>query len=280
MTSHDSRAAAYPAQLYAHFLGDRANSGGREDDGDPVPTLAERIQQRVPSVGLIARNQRLFVMRAVRILAGQYGIRQFLDIGSGPDHAPNVHEAAQAVEPACRVVYVDRDEAAMAELSARRVGDARVGYLTADVRDPEAILGSSAVRGTIDFQQPVGLLLASVFLFVQDEDDPAGIVERLVAELPSGSYVAFSQGTYDYDGDRRTVELLTSLYAEGGVIVTPRDRATIAEFLEGAGLEILAPGIVATNRWRPDADAHMNLDAALPGDEADSCIHAVLAHKP
>ncbi|MGO4417589.1 SAM-dependent methyltransferase [Streptomyces sp. MCAF7] len=260
MTSHEAR-------LYAHFLDDGNDGGGRE------LTLAERIQQQVPNVGPIARNQRLFALRAVRTVAEQYGIRQFLDIGSGPDHAPNVHEVAQAVDPACRVVYVDRDEAVMAQVSARWQEDTRVGCLTADVRDPESILRSPVVRRTIDFAEPVGLLLAAVFLFVEDRDDPAGIIERLVGELPSRSYVAFSQGTYDYDGDRRTVELLTSLYAEGGVTVTPRDRATIARFLERAGLEVLAPGIVATNHWRPDADAR-------PGNEADSCIHAALAHKP
>ncbi|ADI07795.1 hypothetical protein SBI_04675 [Streptomyces bingchenggensis BCW-1] len=227
----------------------------------------------MPNVGLIARNQRLFALRAVRTVAEQHGIRQFLDIGSGPHHAPNVHEAAQAVDPACRVVYVDRDEAVMAQASARWQGDARVGCLTADARAPESILRSPVVRRTIDFAEPVGLLLASVFLFVEDKDAPAGIIERLVGALPSGSYVVFSQGTYDYDGDQSTVELLTALYAEGGVTVTPRDKATIAGFLERAGLEILDPGIVATNQWRPDADAP-------PGDEADSCIHAALAYKP
>lgn len=266
MTSHEAR-------LYAHFLDDGQDDGDREDDADRELTLAERIRRQVPNVGLIARNQRLFALRAVRTVAEQYGIRQFLDIGSGPDHAPNVHEVAQAVDPACRVVYVDRDEAVMTELSARWQEDIRVGCLTADARDPESILCSSAVRRTIDFAEPVGLLLASVFLFVEDKDDPAGIIERLVGALPSGSYVVFSQGTYDYDGDRRTVEFLTSLYAEGGVTVTPRDEATIARFLERAGLEILAPGIVATNHWRPDADAR-------PGNESDSCIHAALAYKP
>ncbi|MFD8865227.1 SAM-dependent methyltransferase [Streptomyces sp. NPDC059590] len=267
MTSHDTPAATHAARLYAHFLDDEKGGAGRG------LTLAERIQQQVPNVGFIARNQRLFVLRAVRTVAEQYGIRQFLDIGSGLDHAPNVHEVAQAVDPTCKVVYVDRDEAVMARLSATWEGDPRVGCLTADARDPESILRSPVVRRSIDFGRPVGLLLASVFLFVEDEDDPAGIIERLVGELPSGSYVVFSQGTHDYDGDRRTVELLTSLYAEGGVTVTPRDKATIAGFLERAGLEILAPGIVATNHWRPDADAR-------PGGEADSCIHAALAYKP
>ncbi|GAA2364679.1 SAM-dependent methyltransferase [Streptomyces cuspidosporus] len=279
MTSRDTRAATHEARLYAHFLDDGEGGPEREGGADRGLTLAERIQRRVPNVGLIARNQRLFVLRAVRTVAEHYGIRQFLDIGSGPDHAPNVHEVAQAIDPVSRVVYVDRDEAAMASLSARWEGDDRVGCLTADVREPESILRSPVVRGTIDFDQPVALLLASVFLFVEDEDDPAGIIERLVEELPCGSHVVFSQGTYDYDGDRRTVELLTSLYAEGGMAVTPRGKATIAGFLEGAGLEILPPGIVPTNRWRPETEARATPDA-LPGDEADSCIHAVLARKP
>ncbi|MFF4482932.1 SAM-dependent methyltransferase [Streptomyces sp. NPDC001520] len=254
---------AHGARLYAHFLGDQ------RDDWPGDLTLAQRIEQRVPNVGLIARAQREFVMRAVGTIAG-YGIRQFLDIGSGLAHSPNVHEVVQRAEPSCRVVYVDQDAVITANQQASFAVDDRVRHLTADVRDPDGIVQAPVVREFIDFTEPVGLVLASVFLFVPDDADPAGIVKRLVSALPSGSYVAFSQGTYDYDDERRPVYHLTRMYAEGGVIVTPRDKATIAGFLDSAGLAVLAPGIVATNRWRPEE----------PGAEADSCIHAALAYKP
>ncbi|WP_413804330.1 SAM-dependent methyltransferase [Streptomyces sp. OE57] len=256
---------AHGARLYAHFLGDQ------RDDWPGDLTLAQRIERRVPNVSLIARNQRAFIMRAVVTLVG-YGIRQFLDVGSGLAHSPNVHEVAQAADPACRVVYVDQDVVITANQEASFAVDERVRHLTADVRDPDGILQAQVVREFIDFDEPVGLLLASVFLFVPDDADPAGIIKRLVGALPSGSYVAFSQGTYDYDDDRRPVHHLTRMYAEGGVIVTPRDKATIAGFLDGAGLAVLAPGIVATNRWRSEDPR--------TGAEADSCIHAALAYKP
>ncbi|MGW3569925.1 SAM-dependent methyltransferase [Streptomyces sp. NPDC000941] len=209
----DNSMHAHGARLYAHFLGDR------RDNWPGDLTLAERIEQRVPNVRLIARNQRQFVLRAVRALT-DYGIRQFLDIGSGLAHEPNVHEVAQAADPSCRVVYVDQDVVITANQRASFAVDERVGHLTADVRDPDSILEADVVRELIDFDEPIGLLLASVFLFVPDSADPAGIIERLVGALPSGSYVAFSQGTYDYDDDHRPVETLTRMYAEGGVTVT------------------------------------------------------------
>ncbi|MGR3938459.1 SAM-dependent methyltransferase [Streptomyces sp. BRA346] len=264
MTDHSM--PAHGARLYAHFLGDE------RDNWPGDLTLAQRIEQQVPNVRLIARNQRRFVMRAVRTLT-DYGIRQFLDIGSGLAHEPNVHEVAQAADPECRVVYVDQDAVITANQQASFAVDDRVRHLTADVRDPDAIVESPVVRELIDFDQPVGLMLASVFLFVPDSADPAGIIKRLVSAVPSGSYLAFSQGTFDYDDEQHPVETLTRMYAEGGVIVTPRDKVTIAAFLEQAGLAVLAPGIVATNRWRPDP-------GSLAGPEAESCIHAALAYKP
>ncbi|QKV90401.1 SAM-dependent methyltransferase [Streptomyces sp. NA02950] len=267
MTSDDAL-HAHGARLYAGFLSKR----GEKDSWPGDMQLAQRIRAQVPNVELIARNQRSFLIRAVRTLVGQYGLRQVLDVGSGLSHEPNVHQVAQEISPDCRVAYVDRDAVISANLAASLHHDDRVAHVTADVRDPDSILGSPEVRRIINFEEPVALLLASVFLFVQDDADPAGIIKRLVAALPSGSYVAFSQGTYDYDDDRRPVYNLTRMYGEGGVIVTPRSKATIAGFLDGAGLEVLEPGIVATNRWRPD-DTETGL-------EADSCIHAALAYKP
>ncbi|MBL1115317.1 SAM-dependent methyltransferase [Streptomyces sp. 110] len=265
MTSDGANRPAHAARLYQIFL-------GHPKDGWPGDRkLGKEIQDHLPSIARIARNERGFVLRAVETLVGEYGIRQILDVGAGLPHEPNVHQVAQDANPDCRVVYVDNDRTIIANLSAWGDVDERVGYLTADVREPEAILRSRVVQEAIDFSRPVGLVLGLVFHFISDKDDPADIIAHLARELPRGSYVAFSQGTYDHDHAR--AEQLAALYAQGGVVVNPRDKATIEGFLQGAGLEILPPGVVATSQWRPKP-------GVKPDAAKDCVVYGALAFKP
>ncbi|KUJ37284.1 hypothetical protein ACZ90_70240 [Streptomyces albus subsp. albus] len=263
-------AGVSPVKVYREF-------GGQPEEGwQAEHAVAERIRAAVPQVGVIARNNRGFMHQVVRHLVREHGVRQFLDVGAGLPHSPNVHEVAQAEDPGARVVYVDRDPAVVARLDGMGGGtpQGRVATLVADAREPGSIFGSEAVRDVLDLSQPIGLLFISVTLFVPDEDDPGGIIAGLAAPLPPGSFFAHNAGTYDYDTPAApTVARLVDAYAAEGMRAFPRSADRTRAFLEGAGLEILAPGIVPSGAW------HLPAGDPRP-DPGESCVHAVLARRP
>jgi hypothetical protein len=233
---------AHPARVYDYWLGGKDNFPADRE-------AAEQAIAAMPNIAVFARTNRAFLRRAVRFLAGEAGIRQFLDLGTGLPTSPNVHQVAQAIAPESRIVYVDNDPIvlvhARALLTSGRQG--ATDYLDADLRDPEKILQAAAQ--TLDFTQPVAVMLLATLQLVRDADDPHGIVARLVAAVSSGSYLAISHPAKDVqvEGAAEAAERLGRLQVGG---LTLRTHAEVARFFEG--LELVEPGLVQPQRWRPD----------------------------
>src|SRR5580704_3325728 len=173
---------AHSARRYDYWLGGKDNFAADRESGDAIAAA-------FPSVRIAVIENRRFVRRATAFLAGHAGIRQFLDIGTGIATSPNVHEIAQGITPASRVVYVDNDPIVLAHARALLASSPQgaTAYLDADVRDPDKIIGNAELREIFDLSQPVALMLAAILHFIRDEDDPYGIVARLVSILPEGS---------------------------------------------------------------------------------------------
>ena len=200
-----------------------------------------------PGIADVARASRRLLTRAIRYLAGEAGIRQFLDIGTGLPTADNTHEVAQRIAPESRIVYVDNDPVVLAH--ARAVLTSTPGgatdYIDADLRDPDKILEAAAA--TLDFSQPIALMLMGIMGHVTDDDEARSIVRRLLEALPSGSYLVLYDGT---DTDKAGVEAQERYNQSGAVPYVLRSPERIAGFFEG--LELVEPGVVPCPRWRPD----------------------------
>ena len=178
---------------------------GGKDNYQVDREAAEQILVPIPSLRDTVRAERGFLIRAVRHLVTEAGIRQFLDIGTGLPTANNTHEVAQATEPQCRIVYVDNDPLVLAHARALLTSTPQgaTDYLHADVRDPELILEHAA--RTLDFAQPVALMLLGILNFVPDDVEAHAVVDRLLSALPAGSYLVLSHPTAEVDGDRKSV---------------------------------------------------------------------------
>jgi S-adenosyl methyltransferase len=180
---------AHPARMYDYFLGGKDNFAADR-------AVAAQVLDSWGSVRTAVRENRAFLGRAVRYLAREAGISQFLDIGTGLPSANNVHEVAQAVNPEARVVYADNDPIVLTHARALLASGPKgvTTYLDADIRDPKAILSDPVTRETLDFSRPIGLILVAVLHFLPDEDEPRRIVQTLVDALPSGSYLVACPG--------------------------------------------------------------------------------------
>jgi hypothetical protein len=238
---------AHPARMLNYVLGGTANF--------PVDReTAERRLQVLPGWRTSAQQNRQFHGRAIRLLARE-GITQFLDIGAGLPAADTVHGIAQAVNPACRVAYLDNDPLVLVHARTLAAGrpEGRISYSQADLREPDRILAGPDVRGTLDLSQPVALMLLAVLHFIPDADDPVGIVRTLLAALPAGSYLIASHPTQDFDTQGPNPgrgEQATQVGNRAGVPVWLRTRAEFTGFF--AGLDLLDPGVVLVSDWRPD----------------------------
>ena len=234
------------ARVYDYWLGGKDNSPADRAMGDA-------IAEQVPTIRTMVRGQRAFLGRAVRWLAGEAGVRQFLDIGTGIPTTGNVHEVAQAVDPESRVLYVDNDPIVLAHarpvVAGTRPGT--VAFILADLRQPEAILADPAVARTLDLGQPVGLVLVGIMHHLRDADDPRRIVATLVDALAPGSYLVLSQTTPDFDPE--AMAGLAAVSERGGIPNVPRTLADTEPFF--AGLELVSPGLVPLAAWRPDPRA-------------------------
>ncbi|GIF72409.1 SAM-dependent methyltransferase [Asanoa siamensis] len=251
----------HPARVYDYLLGGTQNF--------PADRAAAEAGMKANPAGRVPpMENRAFLRRVVRHLAAERGIRQFLDIGSGIPTSPNVHEVAQAVAPDARVVYVDKDPLVLAHAQALLSG--RTAYLDADLRDVDALLAAPALRAVIDLDEPVGLLLIAIMHFVGDDDDPYGIVRRLTDALPSGSYLALSHLTGDFDP--AAWEAVAAIYRRSGVTMRVRGRADVARFF--TGLDLVDPGVVVLPAWRPDPDA------GEPPADTQVSVYGGLARKP
>jgi hypothetical protein len=229
----------HSARVWNYWLGGKDNFPADRKVGDQVREIYPEIVQ-------IARVSRAFLVRAVRYLAGEAGIRQFLDIGTGLPTANNTHEVAQQVAPQSRIVYVDNDPMVLAHARALLTStpEGATTYIDADVREPQEIL--QAASGTLDFTQPVALMLLGILGNVLDTDEARSIVKHLVDAVPSGSYLVINDGT---DTVERGVEG-AQVRSDAGDPYCLRSPELIARFFDG--LELLEPGVVSTPRWRPE----------------------------
>jgi S-adenosyl methyltransferase len=228
------------ARIWNYWLGGRDNFSVDRQVG-------EEIREAFPKIVANARASRGFLVRAVRYLAGEAGIRQFLDIGTGLPTADNTHEVAQAVAPDSRIVYVDNDPLILVHARALLTSSPEgvTDYVEADLRDPDTVLREAA--RTLDLTQPVGLMLMGILGHVSDDDTARSIVRRLIGALPSGSYLAC------YDGSNTSPEVVEAARI-WNLSANPtyhlRSPERIAGFFEG--LELVEPGVVSVTRWRPE----------------------------
>jgi hypothetical protein len=247
-----------PARIYDYLLGGKDNYPADRE-------VAEQVVAIAPVTLDVVRDNRAFLRRAVSFLTKEAGIRQFIDLGSGlPTHG-NVHEIAKAIAPDTRVVYVDND-AMVVTHSRALLADDNTLAIQADLREPDAVLGHPEVRGLIDFDQPIALLLMAILHFIPDDQDPLGIVARFRDALPTGSYLAISHSTRDIPvrPDMSTAEMtamgarVERLYQLTTASLVTRTRAQVERFFDG--FDLLDPGLVEIQRWRPDDQGSM-----LPG---------------
>ncbi|GAA0479804.1 SAM-dependent methyltransferase [Actinoplanes capillaceus] len=233
----------HPARRYNYWLGGKDNFQVDRDSGDSIAAA-------FPHIRTAARENRFFMQRAVEFLATEHGVRQFLDIGTGLPTSDNVHQIAQRIDPRSRVVYVDNDPLvishARALLTSTEGGE--TAYIEADIHEPEAILNDPAARGPLDFNSPIALLLVAILHFIPDDDDPYGIVKRLVGALPPGSFLILSHATYD-EFESTTISELNQVNARSPLPFRPRTKTEVANFFDG--LNLLDPGIVSVSDWRP-----------------------------
>ncbi|MFD0900114.1 SAM-dependent methyltransferase [Actinomadura sediminis] len=239
---------ATAAGMYDYYLGGTDNFASDR-------RAAHRVIAEAPEALLLARENRRFLQRAVRFLARDAGIRQFLDIGTGLPTQGNVHEIAQQEAPGAHVVYVDNDPKVLAHSRALKTTEAgTTGVITADLRDPQAILDHPETRRLIDFDRPVAILLAAVLHFIADDADPYGIVDRLRAATAPGSYLTISHVTAD--SRPRRANGLRDVYRSTRNPVTHRTREQVDRFFHG--FEYVDPGLVYVSAWRPDGTSDVS----------------------
>jgi trans-aconitate methyltransferase len=232
----------HPARVYAYWLGGKDHYPADRE-------AAEEVMRLRPQVVAGARANRAFLARVVRFLAGPCGIRQFLDIGTGLPSPDNTHEVAQRIAPHCRVVYCDNDPLVLAHARALLTStpQGRCDYIDADLRDTATIVGHAAA--TLDFTQPVAVLLLAILHFLPDTVDPASVVTTLAGTLAPGSYLAVSHLTADFAPEQVTTAA-RAYNTLAPVPVNPRTHAQVTALLGGHPL--VAPGVVKVTQWRPD----------------------------
>jgi hypothetical protein len=244
---------AHVARVYDYWLGGKDNYAADRTAGDAVIRV-------YPSVVTAVRANRAFLTRAVRYLTAEAGIRQFLDIGTGIPTASNTHEVAQSIAPGSRVVYVDNDPVVLAHARALLTSSSAgaTGYIDADLRDTDTIIGQAAA--TLDFARPVAVMLIAVMHLIGDTADPYGIVAKLLTAVPRGSYLALSHLASDIESaamaeSKRQLDPL--LYEQR----THRTHAQVERFFDG--LDVIEPGVVRVPEWRPDSELEATAPAPL-----------------
>jgi hypothetical protein len=248
---------AHIARVYDYWLGGKDNFAADREAG-------EEAMRAYPDLVSSVRANRAFLARGVHYLA-EAGIRQFLDIGTGIPSANNTHEVAQRVAPGSRVVYVDNDPIVLAHARALLVGDpaGATDYLDADLRDTGKILEHAAE--VLDFSRPVAVMLVAVLHLVGPDDDPYGIVRQLMAAVPPGSHLLLSHVASDIEPEKMAEmgKRLNRLLAQRGWY---RSQSEVADFF--AGLELVEPGVVPVQHWRPDSEMEAARRSAMWGGVA------------
>ncbi|GAA3067900.1 hypothetical protein GCM10017600_20660 [Streptosporangium carneum] len=231
------------ARMYDYFLGGKDNF--RIDR-----VCAERVREHAPEVFVMARENRAFLGRAVRYLADEAGVDQFLDIGAGLPTQENVHQVAQKINPEARTVYVDHDPVVLVHARALLATDDRTCVIRQDVRAPEKILTAVDALGLLDLSRPVAVLLVAVLHFVTDAEDPYGIVRTLLEAVPAGSHLVVSHVEH-----RPDLEEAAAQYRDANAPVTLRTADEIGRMFDG--LALVDPGVVQVTDWRPDEPPYL-----------------------
>jgi hypothetical protein len=246
----------HSARFWDYLLGGKDNYPVDRKVGDRVLLLD-------PDLPAAARADRGFLVRAVRYLAGEVGIRQFLDIGTGLPTANNTHQVAQVTVPECRIVYVDNDPLVLAHARALLTSTPQgaTAYLHADVREPERILQEAA--RTLNFRRPVALMLLGIINYIMDDAEAHTVVSRLLGALPSGSYLAMSHPTAEIHGEA-VEESMRHWNSSGAAPIRTRSRQELIHFFDG--LELLEPGVVSCSLWRP-----VHSDIGTPAEVHQYC---------
>jgi O-methyltransferase involved in polyketide biosynthesis len=234
---------SHSARIWNYWLGGKDHYPVDQEVGDQILAF-------VPELVRSARADRHFLARAVRYLAAGQGIRQFLDIGTGLPTVDNTHEVAQRAAPESRIVYVDSDPLVLAHARALLTSTAEgaCDYIDADVLDPEAILRQAS--RTLDFGQPVAIMMLGIVNFIIDTDQAQQVVRRLVDSVPPGSYLVISHPTTEVDAGPMT-EAVRFWNQQGSSPMTLRTREELLRFFDG--MELVEPGVVTCSRWRPDS---------------------------
>jgi hypothetical protein len=246
---------AHIARVYDYWLGGKDNYAADRVAG-------EAALGAYPDLVSSVRANRAYLARVVRYLAGEAGIRQFLDIGTGIPTTNNTHEVAQEVAPDSRIVYVDNDPIVLAHaralLTSNKAG--ATDYVDADLRDVDAIVQHAT--GTLDFSAPVAVMLIAVLHLIGDDEDPHGVVANLMSTVPPGSYLALSHVASDIEPEKMAAmrERLNRLVAQKG---TYRTCDEVTRFFHG--LELVEPGMVRIQQWRPDSEIQAKSAAAMWG---------------
>ncbi len=256
---------AHSARIYDYILGGKDYYPADKEAGDAM-------SREWPALPVHMRANRDFMNRAVRWLAQEAGMRQFLDIGTGIPTSPNLHEIAQAVAPESRVVYVDNDPIVLT-LSQGLLASApegRTAYIEADFRDPAAILDAPELRETLDLSRPVALTVIAIVHFMLDADDAVGVVRRLLEPLPSGSHLAMSIGTAEFAPEE--VGRVAREYAARNMPMRLRTLEEARTFF--TGLDLVEPGIVQVHKWHPDGNGEQGIR------DEDIAMYGAVARKP
>ncbi|MCK8678034.1 MULTISPECIES: SAM-dependent methyltransferase [Streptomyces] len=254
---------AHSARVYDYILGGKDHYLVDAEAGDAMC-------RHWPALPVHMRENRRFMHRAVRYLAREQGVRQFLDIGTGLPTAPNLHEVVQEVAPESHVVYVDNDPIVLAHARALLLSSPQgaTAYVDADMNDPDAILDSPQFRSLLDLDEPVGLTIIGMLHFIAPPGDQ-DLVRRLLDPLPSGSFLALTIGTADFAPEE--VGRVAEEYAQQNMPMTLRDLPTATSFFDG--LELVEPGVVQVHKWRPGPEQDGVDDRAI-------AMYGAVARKP
>jgi hypothetical protein len=250
------------ARIYDYLLGGKDNYPADR-------AVGESMIAQLPNVRLAVEWNRAFLRRVVRYLVGEAGIRQIIDIGAGMPTAGPTHEIARQACPAAKVVYVDHDPVVLAHARSMLHGVPNTAIIRQDLLKPDAILADPVLRGMIDFDEPVAFMFLSILHFVSGEDDPAGLIARLLAPFPAGSHVAISHATPDSVPEVSDVERVFDEATEQAHV---RSRSDIAKLV--TGMDMIEPGLAWPPEWRPDPGDE------IPGNAAESYYCVVVAKKP
>ena len=233
----------HSARIYDYWLGGKDNFAVDR-------AVGEAIIQAIPGMRYMAGENRKFVHRAARDLVAKEGIRQFLDIGTGIPARPNLHEIAQELAPETRVVYVDNDPIVLVHARALMISteEGRSEYVSADIRHPESILTERVLAETLDLTKPVGLTLIAILMLLSDEEDPWSLVDQLREAMPSGSILAITHPTADFNPE--AVDRAVAAATGAGMTFVARTCEQVQRFF--GDWEMLEPGLVPVSGWRPD----------------------------